>query len=179
MISPMPGTRQIHGRDGFAVGVELHIERLDLLRVIGDKDRALEDLLGEVALMLGLQIAAPEDLDSQTRRCALRGSRRPRCRCTWPKSEVMTCVQALEQALVHELVEELPSPPGHGPARSAMTYLIMSSASFMSSVRSANAISGSIIQNSAAWRGGVGIFGAEGRAEGIDVAEGHARTFRR
>ena len=56
------GHQAVHSRDGLAVGVELHVERLDLLRIIGDEDRALEDLLGEIALMLGLQVAAPEDL---------------------------------------------------------------------------------------------------------------------
>ena len=35
---------------------------LDLLRVVGDEHRLFEDLLGQIALMLGLQIGAPLDL---------------------------------------------------------------------------------------------------------------------
>ena len=56
------GHEAVHGRDGLAVGVQLHVECLDLLRIIRDEDRALEDLLGQIALVLGLQIAAPKDL---------------------------------------------------------------------------------------------------------------------
>ena len=36
-----------------------HIERLDLLRVIGDEEGLLENFLGEIALVLGLEIDAP------------------------------------------------------------------------------------------------------------------------
>ena len=43
MISPMPA----------------HIKRLDLLGVVGDEHRPLIDLLGEIALVLGLQVRAP------------------------------------------------------------------------------------------------------------------------
>ena len=39
--------------------VEPHIEGLDLLGVVGDEDGALEHLLGEVALVLGLEVGAP------------------------------------------------------------------------------------------------------------------------
>ena len=52
MISPMPG---------LAVVVQAHIERLDLLRIVRDEHGALEDLLGEVTLMLGLKVDAPLD----------------------------------------------------------------------------------------------------------------------
>ena len=41
------------------VGVLLHVEALDLLGVVGDKDRLLEHHLGQVALVLGLDIHAP------------------------------------------------------------------------------------------------------------------------
>jgi hypothetical protein len=54
------GHQAVHRGDGLAVGVELHVEGLDLLGVIRDEDGALEDLLREIALVLGLQVAAPE-----------------------------------------------------------------------------------------------------------------------
>jgi hypothetical protein len=54
---------------------------------------------------------------------------------------------------------------------SSKRYLSMSSASLASSARSAKAISGSIIQNSARCRLGVAVLGAEGRAEGVDPAQ--------
>ena len=47
--------------DGLAVVVEAHIERLDLLRIVRDEHGALEDLLGEVTLMLSLKVDAPLD----------------------------------------------------------------------------------------------------------------------
>ena len=47
----------------------------------------------------------------------------------------------------------------------------------MSPFRSQKAISGSIIQNSAAWRGGVGVLRPEGGAEGVHVAEGHGEVL--
>ena len=46
----------------------------------------------------------------------------------------------------------MPSSSGQRSCTSRMTYFSMASARFMSSSRSAKAISGSIIQNSAAWR---------------------------
>ena len=55
------GDQAVHGRDGLAVRVQLHVEGLDLLRVVGDEDRPLEHDLGQVALVLGLQVAAPMD----------------------------------------------------------------------------------------------------------------------
>ena len=62
MISPMPGTRQSTGSDGLAVRVQLHVEGLDLLRVIRDENGTLgRSDLGEVALVLCLQVAAPMD----------------------------------------------------------------------------------------------------------------------
>ena len=56
------GNEAVHGCNGLAIVVQLHIESLDLLGIVCDEDRALEFLLGEVALMLGLQIAAPGHL---------------------------------------------------------------------------------------------------------------------
>src|SRR5699024_3920390 len=51
--------QQVGRRNGLVVVVDAHVEGLDLLRVVGDKDRLLKELLGQVALVLGLQVAAP------------------------------------------------------------------------------------------------------------------------
>jgi len=53
----------VHGADGPAVLVELHIEGLDLLRVVGDDEGAADHLLGEEFLVLALEIAAPVGLE--------------------------------------------------------------------------------------------------------------------
>ncbi len=51
----------VGGGDGLAVVVHAHIEGLDLCRVVGYKGRALKVLLGQEALVLGLQVDAPAD----------------------------------------------------------------------------------------------------------------------
>ncbi len=53
------GDEQVGGGNGLAVGVLFHIEGLDVLRVVDDKDRLVENLLGQVALVLGLEVNAP------------------------------------------------------------------------------------------------------------------------
>ena len=70
------GNEKVHCGNGLAVVVLAHIERLDLLGVIDKEDGLLINLLGEVALVLGLKVNAPiyrelevclrlfEDLDS-------------------------------------------------------------------------------------------------------------------
>ena len=57
------GDQAVGGGHRLAVVVLAHIEGLDLLGVVGDEHRALVHLLGEVALVLGLQVAAPVDLE--------------------------------------------------------------------------------------------------------------------
>ena len=52
----------IHCCNGLIVRVQFHIEGLDFLRIIGNEDRTLEDLLGQITLMLGLKVTAPENL---------------------------------------------------------------------------------------------------------------------
>mmetsp|Transcript_15973 Transcript_15973/g.28668 ORF Transcript_15973/g.28668 Transcript_15973/m.28668 type:complete len:225 (-) Transcript_15973:1146-1820(-) len=56
------GNEHVHGSDGFSVGVQLHVEGLDILGVIVDDGGHLEDLLGEVPLVLGLEVDSPFDL---------------------------------------------------------------------------------------------------------------------
>ena len=53
------GNQHIGGGHGLAVLVLAHVECLDFLRVVGDEHGLLEDLLGQIALVLGLQVGAP------------------------------------------------------------------------------------------------------------------------
>ena len=48
------GYQQVHSGDRFAIVIQAHIERLDLLRVIGHKYRLSKDLFCEVFFVLGL-----------------------------------------------------------------------------------------------------------------------------
>ena len=53
------GDEDIHGADGLVVVVEAHIEGFDLLGVVGDDHRAADFLLGYVTFVLGLKVQAP------------------------------------------------------------------------------------------------------------------------
>ena len=53
------GRQDVHRRHGLPVVVHAHVERLDLLRVVHHDDGRLDVLLGQPALVLGLQVHAP------------------------------------------------------------------------------------------------------------------------
>ena len=55
------GHEHVHRGDGLPIVVLAHVEGLGGFRVIVHGHRALEVLLGEVTLMLGLQVLAPDD----------------------------------------------------------------------------------------------------------------------
>ena len=55
------GNQAIRCGDGLAVVIHAHVEGLDLRRIVGHEGRALEVLLGEEALVLGLEVDAPAD----------------------------------------------------------------------------------------------------------------------
>ena len=61
MISPMRGASTSIARTVLPSSFGAHVEGFDLLRVVGDDDRLLERLLGQIALVLALQIGAPVD----------------------------------------------------------------------------------------------------------------------
>ena len=100
------GDEHIDRGDRLAVVVEAHIERLDLLGIIGDEDRLFENLFGEESFVLGLKVCAPvygvlelvfvlfEDLDS------LRIGDLFEVACH-------DMVESLDETFVHKVVEEL------------------------------------------------------------------------
>ena len=106
----------IHRPDRFAIGVALHVERLQRTRIVVDDDRLLEVFLGQVAFVFGLQVNAPldgvfellptgeEDLDGL-------GVAHPF------EVVVQNILQRGEDRLVDPFVEELhvlgPLPPAH------------------------------------------------------------------
>ena len=58
---PNAGYQAVCCGNGLAIVVQAHVERLDVARVVGHERGALEVLLGEVALVLGLEVDAPGD----------------------------------------------------------------------------------------------------------------------
>ena len=55
------GRQHVHRRDGLPVVVQAHVERLDLLGIVRHHDRTADMLLGEPALVFGLEVQAPFD----------------------------------------------------------------------------------------------------------------------
>ena len=143
--------QHVHRRDRLAVVVHAHVERLDVLRVVHDDHRLLRVLLGEIALVLGLQVDAPlhrelelllRALEDRDRLAVVHAHELGRRRC--PASFAT-------MPFLDALVEEGESS-GRSFSSVSKVYFSSRSASVASSERSANAISGSIIQNSARWR---------------------------
>ena len=95
---------------GLAVGVLLHVERLDLGRIIGHDDRTLEVLLYEIALMLTGQVHAPfgdGELELMTvLSCLLQDVEALGIGQTY-KVFLDHALQGLDERLVNHLVEEL------------------------------------------------------------------------
>ena len=94
--------------NGFVVFVDLHVEGFDFLRIVGHDNRFLEVLFYEIAFVLGSQVVTPfagelellavldgflEDFDTF-------GIRKTDEVC------VDNGFEALDEAFVHELVEE-------------------------------------------------------------------------
>ena len=68
MISPTLGTSTSIARTVLPSSLHPHVERLDRPRVVVQDHRALEVLLGQVALVLGLQVDAPRRPGTRTSR---------------------------------------------------------------------------------------------------------------
>ena len=165
------GNQTVHSGHGLAVGIQLHVERLDLLGVIRDENGLLEDLLREEALVLGLQVAAPVDgvlklvvvLFQQGDGVGVGDA---------AKFVVQDVVQPVKQSLVNEFVEEVhflgsvlqnvgDDILDHGLGQLHI-ILQVSKGDFRLDHPEFGGMAG-----------GVGVFSPEGGAEGINVAEGH------
>jgi hypothetical protein len=150
MIPSIPGASTSHRRDRPAVVVHPHVKGFDGLRVVHHDDRLLRVFFGQIALVLRLPVDAPLDRELEL---------------------LLGPLEYLDRLAVfhmHEFRADDPSSFATSPfsirsskkARSsclsfsnaARVYFSNSSASAALSERSAKAISGSIIQNSARWR---------------------------
>ena len=169
------GHQAVHSSDGLAVGVELHVEGLDILGVVGDKDGLLEYLLGEETLMLGLQVAAPGDgevelvvvLMKQLHGLGVGDA---------AEVAIQNVVQAIQQTLVQKSVEE-----GHllgsvlqDIGDDVLDHVLLQTHQILQIGKDNLGLDHPELGGMA---GGVGVLGAEGGAEGVDVAEGHGEGF--
>ena len=161
--------------DGLAVVIHAHIKRLDVLRVIRDEHGLVEHLLGQVALVLGLQVDAPLDgvvelvagLLQQLHGVGIGDA---------AEVVVHDVVQALEQALIHEGVEKLQLLWAffeHGVDDElhhrfhALEVVVEVGERHL---RLDHPELGGVAL-------GVGVLGAERRTEGVHVAEGEREIF--
>ena len=169
------GNKAVGRGNGLAVVVCAHVKRLDILGVIGDEDGLFKDLLGQIALVLGLQVDAPlngevellvaflEDIDGLGVAYA---------------AELVgnDVLEALEQTLVHEGVEKL-----HllWAALDDGVYDVLDHR--LGVVHVVVKVCKCHLGLDHPELGGValsvGYLGAEGRAEGVNIAEGHGEVF--
>ena len=53
------GEEDVHASDCLPIVIELHVEALDLLRIVGDDDRTLEMLFHEIAFVFASKVGTP------------------------------------------------------------------------------------------------------------------------
>ena len=168
---PDAGHQAVGGGHGLPVVVQAHIEGLNLLGIIGDEDRLAEDLLGEEALVLGLEVAAPvhgvlEFVAGVFQKLHRLGVAHP------GKIGGGHVREPLHQALVHKGVEEghLVGTLLHNGVDDILDH-------GLGHVHIALEVAeGHLWLNHPELCGmarGVGLLCPEGGAEGVDIAEGH------
>ena len=150
----------------------LHIEGLDVLGIVGDEDGLLVDDLGDVALVLGLQVAAP-----------VHGILKLHVRLLQQFNSVGVvqhdevavhhALQLLDQTLLEELVEELQLGGTllHHVGDDVLDHL----GGDLDDVGQLG--KGHLrlhVPELGHVAGGVGVFGAEGGTEGVDLTKGHS-----
>ena len=169
------GNQHVHRGDGAAVVVEAHVERFDLLGVVEDGDGFLEMHLGEPALVLGLQVETV--IHRILERCAalfeqLHGFRVADA-LKWPGGHEL---EPLAQALVHELFEDR-----------QITFMVLQhlgTEEFHQCLGEVH-VPGEIAEGDfrldhpelGGMAAGVGVFRAEGGAEGVDVRQGAGESL--
>ena len=165
------GHQHIGCSHGLAVGVLLHVEALDLLRVVGDEDGLLEHHLGQVALVLGLDVHAPLHGELELLVVLLQNLDGIGVA---DAAELAAChqLEALDEALVDELVEEghligavvqhiADDVLGHGLGGIHVAVQVAEG-----HLRLDHPELGGVA-------GGEALLGAESGAEGVHLAEGH------
>ena len=169
------GHKAVRRGDGFAVVVQAHIERLDLLGIIGDEHGALEDLLGEETLVLGLEVGAPVDLVVEPVVVLLEQLHRVG---VGDAAEVAAgdMLQTLDESLIDEAVEEREvvgaalHDGGNDVFYHRLHDLKVAVEVAERHLRLDHPELGGVAR-------GVGVFGAEGGAEGVNVAECHGEVL--
>ena len=173
MISPMPGREHVHRRDRPVVVVQPHVERLDVLRVVHDDHRLADVPLGEVALVLRLQVDAPLAPGTRTSPSRARGSRSPRCSpCARTPNRRCACSFAITPFSMRSSKNAMSS----GRSASSVVKMCLRSASARSRVvgEVGEGDLGLDHPELGEVPARVRVLGAERRAEGVDLREREA-----
>ena len=160
---------------GLAVVVQAHVEGLDLLGIVGDEHGALEHLLGEIALVLGLQIGAPIYLIVELVIVLLQDLHRVGVA---DAAEIGGghMLQTFLQPLVHEAVEEVDllraalQHPADDEFDHGLGHVHVACQIAEGHLRLDHPELGGVAL-------GVGVLGPEGGAEGVHIAEGHGEVL--
>ena len=159
----------VHSGNSFVVVIHLHIEGFDFLRIVGYEYRTFEDLFGQVTLVLGLQVAAPGYLVFEFV-VVLFQKFNGLCISYMCKIGICHMVQAFQQSLVHEGVEEIHF------FRSVLQNVIDHVFQHrLGKIHIVLQVCESHLRldhpEFSRMAGGVGVFRAEGRTKGVNVAE--------
>ena len=172
---PDAGHQDIDSGHRFAVVIQAHVEGLDVLGIVVHADRPAEVFFRQIALVLRLQVHAPADGELEL--FVRLEQDVDGVRVGHPgKAAVLDVVEPLQQSLVHKLVEEFQF------FRRMLHHVGNDIADhFLGQRHVVKQIGeGDFRLDHPEFRGvalGVALFRAEGRAEGIDVAEGGAEGF--
>jgi len=169
--------QQVRCRDGLAVIVHAHVEGLDVLRVVGQEQRSLDDLLAQIALMLALEVHAPVDVIVLKLGVRLLQDLNRFRILHAPEFAVAHMVQALQQVLVDEFIEELHlfRAVVHDVVDAVLDH-VLDQLHVIVEIRKRD------LRLDHPEFGGVGrrvgVLGAEGRSERVDVAERQRKGLR-
>ena len=159
----------VHSCYGLSILIGFHVERLDLLRIVGYKYRAFEYLLGQITFMLGLQIASPGYFIIKFI-VILFQNLHSLCIGHMSELRVQYMVQTVQKTLVHEGIKEVHL------FRSILQYI--ADDIFEHGLCHLHVVI-KICEchlrldhpELCCMTGGVGILCTEGRSEGIDITE--------
>ena len=170
------GRHQQVGRgNGLAVLVHAHVEGLDVLGPVGDEYGLAEVLLGQIALVLGLKVAAPVDRILKLLAAGLQNPDRVGVGAAH-EFAVAHELQALDEAFVHEAVQEghlLRALLQHG-GDDVLHHVLLQIHVLLQRGEGDLRLDHPELGGVA---GRVAGLGAEGRAEGVHVAERHGEDL--
>ena len=166
------GDEEVHRGDGLAVVIHTHIESLDILRIVGQEDGALEVLFGQISLVLGLQVAPPVHGILEFLTAFLQNLDRVGVLDLF-EFQLEHLVEPIQKVLIHKLIQELDVLRAtlQGVAHAEFQKVLDERHIVLEVGKGDLGLDHPELGGVTA---GIAVLGAEGGTEGIDVAERHA-----